>query len=145
MNGPSIHASAVLVGQQAVLIRGFSGSGKSRLAFDLILAGRAGLLPETTLIGDDRVRLTAGDGRLSVRGVDELAGKIEIRGLGIRTIGFAAEGTVGLVVDLDAADADRLPPPWALITTLLDVKVPRIPVAPGYAPLPLVLAFLTTT
>ena len=38
----SIHASAVLVGDRAVLIRGPSGSGKSRLAFDLILAGRAG-------------------------------------------------------------------------------------------------------
>lgn len=145
MSSASIHASAVLVGHQAVLIRGPSGSGKSRLAFDLILAGRGGLLPETTLIGDDRVRLTASDGGLAVRGVDELAGKIEIRGLGIRTISFAAEGIVGLVVDLNAADADRLPPPWALITTLSEVKVPRIPVAQGQAPLPLVLAFLTTT
>jgi serine kinase of HPr protein (carbohydrate metabolism regulator) len=77
--------------------------------------------------------------------VDELAGKIEIRGLGIRTVDVALEGDVGLVVDLDAADAERLPPPWALITTVSDVKIPRIPVAAGYAPLPLVLAFLTTT
>ena len=38
----SVHASAVLVGDRAVLIRGPSGAGKSRLAFDLILAGRAG-------------------------------------------------------------------------------------------------------
>ncbi|HAP47058.1 MAG TPA: serine kinase, partial [Afipia sp.] len=51
---PSIHASAVLAGDRAVLIRGPSGSGKSRLAFDLILAGRAGQLPAVTLIGDDR-------------------------------------------------------------------------------------------
>ena len=41
----SIHASAVLVGTRAVLIRGPSGAGKSRLAFDLILAGRAGQIP----------------------------------------------------------------------------------------------------
>jgi HPr kinase/phosphorylase len=33
---PSVHASAVLVGNRAVLIRGPSGAGKSRLAFDLI-------------------------------------------------------------------------------------------------------------
>jgi serine kinase of HPr protein (carbohydrate metabolism regulator) len=145
IENPSIHASAVLVGHQAVLIRGPSGSGKSRLAFDLILAGRAGQLPATTLIGDDRVRLTVRDGMLTVRGVEELAGKIEIRGLGIRTIGFAPDGDVGMVVDLDAADAERLPPPWALITTVSGVKVPRIPVAAGQAPLRLVLAFLTTT
>lgn len=142
---PSIHASAVLVGTQAVLIRGPSGSGKSRLAFDLILAGRAGQIPAATLIGDDRVRLTVSDGRLIVRGVEELAGKIEVRGLGIRTINAAAEGIAGLVVDLDAADAERLPPPWALVTTISEVKIPRIPVAAGQPPLPLVLAFLTTT
>ena len=42
---PSVHASAVPVGDRAVLIRGPSGSGKSRLAFDLILAGRSGQIP----------------------------------------------------------------------------------------------------
>jgi serine kinase of HPr protein (carbohydrate metabolism regulator) len=144
-DGASIHASAVLAGDRAVLIRGPSGSGKSRLTFDLILAGRAGQLPAATLIGDDRVRLTVRDGKLIVRCVDELAGKIEIRGLGIRTLGFAAEGAVGLVVDLDAADAERLPPPETLKTTVSGLELPRIPVAAGHAPLPLVLAFLTTT
>ena len=54
---PSVHASAVLVGTRAVLIRGPSGAGKSRLAFDLILAGRAGQIPPAVLVGDDRVHL----------------------------------------------------------------------------------------
>jgi len=48
---PSVHASAVKVGHRAVLIRGPSGSGKSRLAFDLILAGRSGQLPPAVLVG----------------------------------------------------------------------------------------------
>lgn len=143
--GASVHASAVLVGARAVLIRGASGSGKSRLALGLILAGRAGQLPETILIGDDRIRLTVNDDTLLVRGVPELAGKIEVRGLGIRTLGFAPEGHVGLVVDLGAGDAERLPPPQALRTMVLGLEIPRIPVAVGHDPLPLVLGFLTTT
>ena len=141
----SVHASAVLAGPRAVLIRGASGSGKSRLAFDLILAGRAGILPKVTLIGDDRVRLNTRDGRLMVAHVTELAGMIEIRGLGIRRGEFAQEAEVALVVDLAAPDAARLPSPEALKVSLLGVELPRIPVAEGWDSLPLVLAFLTTT
>ena len=60
----TVHASAVRVGERAVLIRGPSGAGKSRLAFDLIVAGRAGQIPEAVLVGDDRVHLEFRDGRL---------------------------------------------------------------------------------
>lgn len=141
----SVHASAVLAGSRAVLIRGASGSGKSRLAFDLILAGRAGILPPVTLIGDDRVRLNIRDGRLTAAPVAELAGLIEIRGLGIRRCEFVQEAQIGLVVDLAAPDAARLPGPETLKVSLRGVELPRIPVAAGWDALPLVLAFLTTT
>lgn len=144
--GPaSIHASAVLIGDRAVLIRGPSGSGKSRLAFDLVLAGRAGYIPPTILIGDDRVRLTVNGGTLTVQGVTELAGKIEIRGLGIRSMNYIADGPVGLVVDLNAADAARLPPPESLKITLEGLELARIPIGADFDALPLVLAFITTT
>lgn len=141
----SVHASAVLAGPRAVLIRGPSGSGKSRLAFDLILAGRASLLPKVTLIGDDRVHLSERDGVLRVAPVTELAGMIEIRGLGIRRCDHIQEAEVGVVVDLAAPDAARLPDPQALKTDLRGIELPRIPVARDWNPLPLVLAFLTTT
>ena len=144
----SVHASAVLVGNRAVLIRGPSGAGKSRLAFDLILAGRAGQIAPTKLIGDDRVHLETGQGQLQgqliVRSARALAGLIEIRGLGIRRCDFAEEAVVGLVVDLSAADAERLPPPEALLTRIHGVNLPRIPVGAGYAALPLIVAALTT-
>jgi HPr kinase/phosphorylase len=143
--GASIHASAVLVETRAVLIRGPSGAGKSRLAFDLMLAGRAGQIPQAVLVGDDRVHLEANGGQLLVRPAQELAGLIEIRGLGIRRCGFADHAIVGLVVDLSAADAERLPPPETLLTRILGVQIPRIPVPSGYAALPLVVAALTTT
>jgi len=143
--GASVHASAVLVENRAVLIRGPSGAGKSRLAFDLILAGRSGQIPRTLLVGDDRVHLDASKGQLVVRPARELAGLIEIRGLGIRRCDFTDEAIVGLVVDLCAADAERLPPPEALLTRVFGVLIPRIPVAQGYSALPLVVAALTTT
>jgi serine kinase of HPr protein (carbohydrate metabolism regulator) len=141
----SVHASAVLVGNRAVLIRGPSGAGKSRLAFDLILAGRTGQLPSAVLVGDDRVHLDVLQGQLVVSPARELAGLIEIRGLGIRRCDFKAEAIVGLVVDLCAADAERLPPPEALQTFISGVSIPRAPVAKGHLALPLVLATLTTT
>jgi HPr kinase/phosphorylase len=143
--GASVHASAVLVGNRAVLIRGPSGAGKSRLSFDLILAGRAGQIAPAVLIGDDRVRLQASQGQLVVRPAQQLAGLIEIRGLGIRRCDFAAEAIVGLVVDLAAGDAERLPPPEALQAKISGIIIPRIPVGIGYAALPLVIAALTMT
>ncbi len=141
----SVHASAVKVGDRAVLIRGPSGAGKSRLAFDLILAGRAGQIPNAILVGDDRVRLDTHEGQIAVRPVRELAGLIEIRGLGIRACDFAEQAIVGLVVDLSAADAERLPPPKALRTEISGIEIPRIPVGVGFAALPLVIAALTMT
>jgi len=141
----SIHASAVLVGDRAVLIRGPSGSGKSRLAFDLILAGRAGQIAPARLVGDDRVHLSRHQGELRVRAAPALAGLIEIRGLGIRRCEFAPEARIGLVVDLDAADAERLPSPEALEAEISGIKIPRVPVQWGFSGLPLVIAALTMT
>jgi HPr kinase/phosphorylase len=142
--GASVHASAVLVGDRAVLIRGPSGAGKSRLAFDLILAGRAGQLPPAVLVGDDRVHLDTVAEQLWVRPAQGLAGLIEIRGLGIRHCDFVGEAVVGLIADLAASDAERLPPPEALSTHLNGVLLPRIPVGIGFDPFPLVAAALTT-
>jgi HPr kinase/phosphorylase len=148
MSGPagaSIHASAVMVGQRAVLIRGPSGSGKSRLAFDLILSGRAGQLPPAILVGDDRVHLATVGGELLVRPAPALAGLIEIRGLGIRRCDHVEQAIVGLIVDLAAADAARLPAPDALYIRIDGVMIPRIPVAGNFSPLSIVMAALTTT
>jgi HPr kinase/phosphorylase len=141
----SVHASAVQVGDVGVLIRGPAGAGKSRLAFDLILAGRAGQIPPTLLVGDDRVLLRAEDGRVAVRPTAELKGLIEIRGLGIRRCDFVPQAALGLVVDLAADDAARMPEPDALVATLYGIKIPRIPVGTGLPALPLVTAALLTS
>ena len=61
MSEPSnVYASAVLVGERGVLIRGAAGSGKSSLALALIAADPAA----TRLVADDRAVLEAAGGRL---------------------------------------------------------------------------------
>jgi HPr kinase/phosphorylase len=138
---PTIHASAVLVGARAVLIRGPSGSGKSTLAFALVRAGST--LPFARLVGDDRVHVAAAHGRLLVRPAETLQGLIEIRGLGIRRLPFEPLAVVGLVVDLDAP-AERLPEPESTVAEVAGVTLPRLAVAPGADPLSLVYAALRT-
>jgi serine kinase of HPr protein (carbohydrate metabolism regulator) len=145
MMSPTLHASAVLVGSKAVLVRGPSGAGKSRLAWALIEAGRSGPLPFTRLVADDRVLAEVHHGRLLVRPAPPLAGLIEARGLGIRKIEHEPLAAVGLVVDLAAADASRLPESTAAETRIFGMVLPRLGVAPGIEPLPLVLAWVRTT
>lgn len=139
---PTVHASAVLVGARAVLIRGPSGAGKSRLALALIAAAEAGHLRFARLISDDRSHLEAHHGRLLVRPAAELAGLIEVRGLGIRRLAFEPVAVVGLVIDLAALDGDRLPTEASQCVVATGIKVARLAVAPGVDPLPLVLAAL---
>ena len=141
---PTIHASAVLVGARAVLICGPSGAGKSRLALALIAAAEAGGLAFARLVADDRCRLEPRHGRLLVRPAAELTGLIEVRGLGIRRLPFEPLAVVGLVVDLAAADGDRLPEGASQHVTLQGIEVARLAVAPGIEPFPLVLAALAT-
>ncbi len=140
----TIHASAVLAGARAVLIRGAAGAGKSRLAFALIEAGRTGALPLARLVGDDRVHVEATHGRLLVRPAATLAGLIEIRGLGIRRVPYEPVAVVGLVVDLAAADAERLPGPESASVEVSGVVLPRIGAVPGTDPFPAVIAALRT-
>jgi HPr kinase/phosphorylase len=126
---PTIHASAVLVGARAVLLRGPAGCGKSRVALSLIEAGQVGRLAFARLVADDRVQVEARHGRLLVRPPQSLAGLIEVRGLGIRRLPYEPLAVVGLVVDLEASAAERLPAESARTATVASVTLPRLAVA----------------
>jgi serine kinase of HPr protein (carbohydrate metabolism regulator) len=141
---PTIHASAVLIGAKAVLIRGPSGSGKSSLAWGLISASSQGLLSFARLVGDDRLEATARSGRLLARPAAELEGLIEIRGFGIRRLQFEKVAVVGWVVDLAAPDAVRQPAPRSAEAEIAGITLPRLAVAEGRGVLPLVLAALNS-
>ena len=140
----TVHASAVLVGARAVLIRGPSGAGKSRLALALIEAARTGILRFARLVGDDRVRLDPANGRLLVRPAEALAGLIEVRGVGIRRLDHEPVAVVGLVVDLASPEAERLPGSAGQEIAIAGIKIPRLAVGVGLDPLPAVLARLLT-
>src|SRR3546814_9231626 len=72
----NIHASCVAAGNGGVLILGQSGQGKSDLALRLIDRG-------ARLVADDRCDVWHERGRLWCRPPGPLAGKIEVRGIGI--------------------------------------------------------------
>jgi hypothetical protein len=144
---PTVHASAVLVGARAILIRGPSGAGKSRLALALIEAARPRLVPFARLVADDRVELEACHGRLLARAPKALTGLIEVRGLGIRRLPHEPVALVGMIVDLAATDALRLPLPPGQAgqsEVVAGIRLPRLAVAAGANPLPAVLALFNT-
>jgi len=144
MGEETVHATAVLVGNRAALIRGPAGSGKTRLALALIDAAHTGALPFARLVADDRVRLSAAHGRLIATAPDAIRGLVEVRGLGIRTLPHEARAVVGLVVDLAAADGRRMAAEAGREIVLLGVKLPRLAVAAGQEPLPMVLGRVST-
>lgn len=142
-NGATVHATCVLVGRSAVLIRGPSGSGKSRLALALIDAGKKGELPPARLVADDRVYLRPAHGRLLAEAPEPLRGKIEVRGVGICEIEYEPLALIGLVVDLAAADAGRMPNTAAGEVELSGVKLSRLAIAEGVSALPPILAAIS--
>jgi serine kinase of HPr protein (carbohydrate metabolism regulator) len=107
MTTQMIHASCVEIMGRGVLLLGPSGSGKSDLALRLIDRG-------ATLVSDDQVILTASESALIAGPPPKIAGKIEVRGLGIISLPFARDVRLSLAVDLAGA-VERFPlePQWA--------------------------------
>lgn len=119
-----VHASAVMVAEAAVLIRGASGAGKSQLVLALLAMGEGrGIF--TRLIGDDRVAVEAVSDRLLVSGHPATQGLIEECGTGIISRNIALCGAVRLCVDLVDVAA-RLPQPGDSSTDIEGIRVPRL-------------------
>ena len=101
LSSETIHASAVAIGGRAVLIGGLSGRGKSDLALRLIDRGAA-------LVSDDYVFVRRQGEHLVATAPPTIAGKIEVRGVGLVDFPAEAEVPVALFVDLDVTP-ERLP------------------------------------
>lgn len=132
----------MLVGPRALLIRGPSGSGKSKLVLALLTAARSGTLSFARLVGDDRVHVEEAHGRLLVRAAPPIAGLLEIRGIGPIRLPFEPVALVGWVVDLAESDVARFPEAGERSATVNGVTLPRIALPSCADPLAVLLPFL---
>jgi HPr kinase/phosphorylase len=109
-----LHATCAVIGTPGVLLLGKSGAGKSDLALRLICVG--GVPPHlpdapAMLVADDQVCLSREDGKLIARPPRNIAGKLEVRGIGILDVPYAPAAEVKLAVRLvPYAAVPRLPP-----------------------------------
>lgn len=96
------NVTAVAIGGRGLLIEGAPGSGKSSLALMLIDRG-------AVLVGDDGVALERRGDALWAHPPPRIAGKMELRGVGIVELPAAA-APLALAVTL-GGDSARLPEP----------------------------------
>jgi serine kinase of HPr protein (carbohydrate metabolism regulator) len=101
LSAETLHASTVSIDGRAVLIGGPSGSGKSDLALRLLDRG-------FKLVSDDRTVVRRDGEKLIASAPPNIAGKLEIRGLGIVDMETVENVPVALFVEL-TSDIQRLP------------------------------------
>ncbi len=106
----NLHASAVIVHGNGIIIFGKSGSGKTSLVLELIRqCARDGITAQ--LIADDRVTIERIEDQLVASAPASIAGLIEVRGSGIHAIDYEKSATLHLAVELvNAGKAERMAP-----------------------------------
>jgi serine kinase of HPr protein (carbohydrate metabolism regulator) len=120
LSSDRLHASCVAIGGRAVLIEGLSGSGKSDLALRLIDRGATLVSDDYTFIRRDGTRLLAGP-------PPTIAGKLEVRGVGILEFAYVGDVPVALVVSV-GEPVERLPE-HGRAQNMIGVAIPHIALA----------------
>ncbi|KQN30756.1 aldolase [Sphingomonas sp. Leaf34] len=111
----------------AVMIEGVSGSGKSDLALRLIDRG-------ASLVSDDQTLVVRSGKILLARAPATIAGRIEVRGLGILAMPHVEDVPVGLLVRVDAA-IDRMPE--RRLRRIAGIDVRQVAIDPFHASAPI--------
>jgi serine kinase of HPr protein (carbohydrate metabolism regulator) len=101
LSAETLHASTVASEGRAVLITGPSGSGKSDLALRLLDRGFA-------LVSDDQTIVKRDGDQLLATAPQTIAGKLEVRGIGIVEMDRLNDVPVALIVEL-TSEIQRLP------------------------------------
>jgi len=125
-----LHATCVAIGEDGILILGPPGAGKSDLALRLLDQPGRGLSGENRaaqLVADDQVVVARRGDALFASPPAALAGKIEVRGLGIATVPFRPSVKLALAVRLTPAPAiERMPEPADSSLDILGVGLPVV-------------------
>ncbi len=122
-----LHATTVAIDGVAVMIEGASGSGKSDLALRLIDRG-------AVLVSDDQTLVIRVGKTLRARPPSTIAGRIEVRGIGIVAMPHVEDVPVGLLVRIDGA-IERMPERRARKIAGIDVR--QFAVDPFHASAPI--------
>ena len=110
--------TCIAFSDDAVLFRGPSGCGKSDLALRCINRG-------ADLISDDQTMLCKKDKKIFASPPATIAGKLEVRGLGIVEFPYIKRAQLALVLDLVGEDAmERLPD--INFVDYFDLKIPNL-------------------
>ena len=136
-----IYGTCIALGPVAALLKGPSGSGKSDLALRFLFGTPSHL--DAVLVSDDQVLIERVGDHLIARPPAIIAGKLEVRGIGIVALPFRAEAELRLIIRLcDPADVPRLPELGEDKAELCGIPLPVLALAPfeGSAPLKLRLA-----
>ncbi len=125
----NFHASAVVLADRGIVIAGPSGTGKTQLALALLShAAAAGCFAR--LVSDDQIFLSRYGGRLICKTPPTIAGLVEIRGSGPRSISHEAKSPVDLLVRLvQPREAERFPADAT--ERLLGCEVPLLRLSAG--------------
>ncbi|MCP5381082.1 MAG: HPr kinase/phosphatase C-terminal domain-containing protein [Kordiimonadaceae bacterium] len=111
-----LHASCVEFEGKGIIIFGPSGSGKSDLALRLIDSG-------ARLVSDDYVNVDEDAGILFAHPAPNIAGMIEVRGVGLIKLGYKKSAKLDLALELTPEkEIERLPK--ALFYELDGAKIP---------------------
>jgi serine kinase of HPr protein (carbohydrate metabolism regulator) len=121
LSSETLHASCVAIGGHAVLIEGRSGSGKSDLALRLI--DRGGVL-----VSDDQVIVRRDGARAVASPPETIAGKFEVRGLGIVAMPIERDVPVSLIVSLVESEVERMPA--GTTRAVAGIELPLISIRP---------------
>jgi serine kinase of HPr protein (carbohydrate metabolism regulator) len=101
----------------------------------LLLIPGAARCPDAALVSDDQLLVERAGDRQTARPPATIAGKIEVRGIGIVELPYRAEAELRLMVRLvDPANVHRLPEPAT--QELLGVHLPSLALAPLEASAP---------